>query len=188
MRFLLMKVLYCIAFQMYSKIYLRRGRNRHAYLRKKLGHVKIINDFFDSYVSEIGTFLCQTFPNLRRDQKIKIKPEVTISNRRPDFVFLIPNVALIVLEYKTSNTTLNIRSSYIKQMADTYKKFRLKLLDHEEHGKTNNNVIDFMSILLIRNASTMENKLKCLFRRKIPNIKIWIWMFIIPQISDSPSH
>ena len=169
-----MKVLYCIAFQMYSKIYLRRGRNRHAYLRKKLAHVKIINDFFDSYVSEIGTFLCQTFPSLRRDQKIKIKSEVTISNRRPDFVFLIPNVALIVLEYKTSNTTLNIRSSYIKQVADTYKKFRLKLLDQEEHGKNNNNVIDFMSILLIRNASTMENKLKCLFRRKIPNIKIWI--------------
>ena len=155
---------------MASKIYLRRGRNRHAYLRKKLGHVKIINDFFDSYVSEIGTFLCQTFPNLRRDQKIKIKPEVTISNRRPDFVFLIPNVALIVLEYKTSNTTIEIRRSYIKQIADTYKKFRLKLLEQDQH----NSVIDFMSILLIRNASKMENKLKCLFRRKIPNNKLWL--------------
>lgn len=158
---------------MSSKIHLRRGRNRHSYLRKKLSNVKIIDDFFKSYVSEIGSYLCRTFPNLRRDQKIKIKSEVTISNRRPDFIFLIPNVALIVLEFKTSNSTLKIRSSYVKQIKDTYKKFRLKLKNQEEH-QNKNDVIDLISILLIRNASTLENKLTCLFRRKIPNMKLWL--------------
>jgi len=107
--------------------FLTRGKCRHSYLRKAMNKVACLRDFDQTYVSELGLYLRKTFPTLRDDCKLYIKHEVTIQNRRPDFVIHVPNVALILLEYKTSNVTTKVRREYLTQVLDTYHKFRQSL-------------------------------------------------------------
>ncbi len=103
-------------------------------------------------------------PTLRDDCKLYIKHEVTIQNRRPDFVIHVPNVALILLEYKTSNVTTKVRREYLTQVLDTYHKFRQSLCVSE-----NSSHIRLLSILLIRNSSSRQNKIVCVKNELIPN-------------------
>jgi len=144
--------------------FLTRGRCRHSYLRKALNKVVCLKDFDQTYVSELGQYLRKIFPTLRDDCKMYIKDEVTIQNRRPDFVIHVPNVALILLEYKTSNVTTKLRRKYLTQVLDTFYKFQQSLRASE-----NSNHIRLLSILLIRNSSTRQNKIVCVKNESIPN-------------------
>jgi hypothetical protein len=155
---------------MMNSKFLTRGRCRHSYLRKTLSKVSLVKDFDQTYVSELGQYLRKTFPTLRDDCKLYIKHEVTIQNRRPDFVIHIPNVALILLEYKTSNVTTKIRREYLTQVLDTFHKFRQSLCASE-----NSNHIRLLSILLIRNSSTRQNKIVCVKNESIPNSCYMLW-------------
>ena len=141
-----------------------RGRCRHSYLRKALSKVACLKDFDQTYVSELGQYLRKTFPTLRDDCKLYIKHEVTIQNRRPDFVIHVPNVALILLEYKTSNVTTKVRREYLTQVLDTYHKFRQSLCANQ-----NSSHICSLSILFIRNSLTRQNKIVCVKNESIPN-------------------
>ena len=145
--------------------FLKRGRNRHKYLRTILSRVFNLNDLEKTFVGELAKYLRKTFPNIRPQQKIFIQPEVTVLNRRPDFVIYIPNVALVLLEYKTSNTTLNIRSSYLKQTRDTMKKMKNCLPSPDANEST----IKLLSLLLIRNSTTRRNCVVCVGSRNIKN-------------------
>ena len=144
--------------------FLKRGRNRHQYLRKVLSKVHCINDLENSFVSEIAVLLKSYFPSLQGSTKITIKAEVPILNRRPDFVILIQNIALILLEYKTSNTTLAIRKCYLKQTKDTVKNAKSFLSNDESHRK-----IKLLSVLLIRNSSKKQNRVICIQEEEIDN-------------------
>ena len=149
---------------MMNSKFLTRGRCRHSYLRKTLSKVSLVKDFDQTYVSELGQYLRKTFPTLRDDCKMYIKHEVTIQNRRPDFVIHVPNVALILLEYKTSNVTTKVRREYLTQVLDTFHKFQQSLGASE-----NSSHIRLLSILLIRNSSTRQNKIVCVKNESIPN-------------------
>ena len=144
--------------------FLKRGRNRHKYLRRALSKVKCIADMENSFVSELAIFLKSRFPSLQGSAKITIKAEVPILNRRPDFVILIPNIALILLEYKTSNRTLAVRKCYLTQTKDTIRKAKSFLSNDESHKK-----IKLLSILLIRNASQKQNRVLCIQEEDIDN-------------------
>lgn len=137
-------------------IYLRRGRCRHSYLRKQLQSVSCIRDIEKTFVRELAVYLQERFPEVNYLQKVFVYPEVTISNRRTDFIISIPNVAIILLEYKTTEGELVIQKRYLTQTLDTFRKFKLQ---HMNDFSSNDNVIYLMSILLIRNSRTRKNKL-----------------------------
>jgi hypothetical protein len=146
--------------------HLKRGRCRHSYLRKVLATVSCVRNLRYTYVAELGFYLKQTFPSLRDDTRIQIKHEVTISNRRPDFVIHIPNVAVVLLEYKTSNVSTTLRKAYLSQVVDTFHKFRQCL---SATSTENSNHIRILCVLLIRNSTTRENRVVCVKNESIPN-------------------
>ena len=141
------------------KLHLRRGLARHATLRKTLCAVKTLSDMKNSYVSELADHIEQLLPNISSHQSVNIKAEVPILNRRPDFLIHIPNKALILLEYKTSVQTLCIRSSYLKQTLDTFRKVSLQ---NRRQGCDSMESIKLISLLLIRNPSSKQNRVICL--------------------------
>ena len=149
--------------------FMKRGRNRHSYLANTLKGVKYLGDLRNTFVGDIALFLKEMFPNLSDSQRIVIKSEVPILNRRPDFILYISNVALILLEYKTSNCTNKIKPEYLKQVQDTFSNFCMTYVKSEHDQISDQNCIKLLSLLLIRNSSTRKNKLVCVKRIDIPN-------------------
>lgn len=150
--------------------FLKRGRERHRYLRKVLDGVKCIDDLSKTYISELATYLITQLPTVSVTKRIRIKAEIPILNRRPDFVIFIPGIALILLEYKTSNKTLKLRGSYLVQTKDTLKKMSAVLPD-----SSSNNKIQLLSLLLIRNATTRKNRVICIKKQDIENRNIYLF-------------
>ena len=151
----------------YSKTkFMTRGRYRHSYLQNVLKKVKYIGDLKKTFVCCISSFLKDVFPNISDSQRIFIKSEVPILNRRPDFILYIPNIALILLEYKTSNSSLKIKPEYLKQVRDTFTNFYITycLKSYSQQSK-----IKLLSLLLIRNSSNKQNKLVCVKQQDIEN-------------------
>lgn len=147
--------------------YLKRGRKRHSFLRRRLSKVKTLADLERTYIPEVSKYLQELFPTVNVRGRLFVKSEVSILNRRPDFVLYIPNVAIVLLEYKTSNVTLNVRQTYVKQTTDTMVKFEQCHTEKTRIRKTDN--IRLLSLLLIRNSSTRQNKLVCVKCEDIAN-------------------
>lgn len=136
----------------------RKGRNRHSTLRRTLSKVNCLSDLKKTYIGEVVDVICKLIPNTVFQQKIVVRPEVPILNRRPDFVISIPDKALILLEYKTTDQIIRIRREYITQTSDTLRKFRCSFQNE------NNSTISMklISLLLVRNSSKRLNKVFCL--------------------------
>ncbi len=103
---------------------MRRGRSRHAYLRKQLCRVRTLADIDQTYVPELSACLKDNIPDLDGEHRLVIRAEVTVLNRRPDFVMYLPKKALVLVEYKTSSASLNIKKEHLDQTGDTFAKFR----------------------------------------------------------------
>lgn len=137
---------------------LRKGRNRHTQLRKVLSKAKSLSDIGKTYVNEVSKMIHQLIPTMSYNQRLIVKAEVQILNRRPDFVIYIPDKALILLEYKTTNQTIRVRPEYVTQTSDTLRKFKINHLN--ENGSTQS--MKLISLLLIRNQAKRLNKVVCL--------------------------
>jgi hypothetical protein len=152
--------------------FLVRGRRRHSELRRFFRKVKTLKDLDSVYTRELSDFIHKRFTTLNQRQKLIVKPEVTILNRRPDFVIFLPNVALILLEYKTTDKAIDVRSSYLKQTRDTFRKFELCHADVRD--KSNSGTIPLVSLLLIRNPSKKQNKLVCINESVVENKRYFL--------------
>lgn len=152
--------------------FLAKGRRRHSELRRFFRTVKQLKDLDSVYTRELGDFIKRKFSNLNWKQKVTVKAEVSILNRRPDFVIFLPNVALILLEYKTTDSGVNVRSSYLKQICNTFSKF--KMCTSYMKNDNNCNTIPLLSFLLIRNPSKNLNKLVCICESVVENKRYFL--------------
>ena len=153
-----------------SSVSLRRGRNRHTYLRKILGSVKCLWDLEHTFVPEVAHFLRSRFPLVNDNTSIIVRSEVSILNRRPDFVIVIPDCAVVLLEYKTTTSILGVRRAQIRQVADTFHNFKLCF----SRSDNDSGEIELVSLLLIRHSRQMKNKLICVRSEKIANRQFWL--------------
>lgn len=157
-----------------NTLFLRRGRNRHNFLRRVMSKVRTLSDLKKTFIHEVADYLRELFPHVNVKERLFVKSEVSILNRRPDFVLYIPNVVIILLEYKTSNVTVDVRQSYLKQTKDTMKKFKQCHIYQNE--RTESDKIKLISLLLIRNSSTKENRLLCLKSEDIVNRPLFFFI------------
>lgn len=145
---------------------LAKGRRRHGQLRRFFRTVKLFKDMDKGCTKDLHDYLQSKLPNLLSEQKIIVKAEVTIQNRRPDFVIFIPNRAMILLEYKTTESSLDIRSSYLSQTKDTMRKFQICQTESTSDLRA---TIPLLSILLIRNPTKRRNRIVCVKESSIEN-------------------
>lgn len=157
-----------------NTLFLRRGRNRHNFLRRVMSKVRTLSDLKKTFIHEVADYLRELFPHVNVKERLFVKSEVSILNRRPDFVLYIPNVVIILLEYKTSNVTVDVRQSYLKQTKDTMTKFEQCHIYQNE--RTESDKIKLISLLLIRNSSTKENRLLCLKSEDIVNRPLFFFI------------
>lgn len=153
-----------------SNTSLRRGRNRHSYLRNILKNVKCLWDLEQTFIPEVAHFLRSRFPLVNNNTNIFIRSEVSLLNRRPDFVIVIPDIVVVLLEYKTTTSILGVRREHIRQVGDTFHNFR-SCFDRSDN---NSRKIELVSLLLIRHSKLMKNKLICVRSKKIANRRYWL--------------
>lgn len=141
----------------FNHIFCKRGRQRHAQLRKHFLRFTTIGDIQVSYVCELADIILQICPDATSSTRLIVKAEVPILNRRPDFVIYMPNKALILLEYKTTNKNVFCYKRHTHQIFDTMKNFKSC---HQIENRLLGSMI-LASILLIRNPTKRVNNAIC---------------------------
>ncbi len=134
---------------------MKRGRSRHAYLRKQLCRVHALADIDKTFVPELSACLRDNIPDVDDEHRVVVRAEVTVLNRRPDFVMYLPKKALVLVEYKTTSIgSLKIRQEHLDQTSDTFAKFRQC---HQLDGDENKTML-LISILLMRTIIARKRK------------------------------